>query len=142
MNDPSNPSDNTPPVVRPKTRWGAVIVVLCLVVILTVVVLQPRCSSSTAQVAAATLQIAYLGIALDSFKDDNGYFPGGATGLIYLTQKPLGATNWQGPYMERFVLDPWGHAYIYECPGRHNPQTFDLRAMSPDGEEICNWKKK
>jgi general secretion pathway protein G len=145
MKKQSNPNDTTPPVVRPKkTRRVAVIVVLCLAIVLAVAVL-PSLSSRgpTARVKAATLQIASFGTALGAFKTDNGYFPRGANGLICLMQKPSGATNWQGPYMEHSApTDPWGHAYIYECPGRHNPQTYDLSSISPDGQEICNWKQK
>jgi general secretion pathway protein G len=164
MNEQSNPNDIIPPVVHPKTRGLsnrafsravslftsrnarnrriAVIVVLCLAFALTVAVL-PFLSARgpTARVYAATLQITNLGTALGAFKTDNGYFPRGAKGLICLMQKPPDATNWHGPYMVHAVpTDPWGHAYIYECPGRHNPQTYDLSSISPDGQEISNWK--
>jgi general secretion pathway protein G len=45
--------------------------------------------------------------------------------------------------MEKSVpLDPWGHAYIYESPGRHHPQSYDLSALDPDGSVICNWEQK
>ena len=143
MNEQSNPSDANPPAVRPKTRWVAVMVVLGLAIMLAFAVLPSLCRGPSARVYAATLQIANLGTALGAFKTDNGYFPRGANGLIYLMQKPPGATNWHGPYMERSVpTDPWGHAYIYECPGQHNPQSFDLSSRSPDGQEICNWKQK
>jgi general secretion pathway protein G len=143
MNEQTNPNDTTPSVVRPKTRRVAVIVVLCLAIVLALAVLPFSSRGPTARVYAATLQIANLGTALGAFKTDNGYFPRGANDLICLMQMPLGATNWHGPYLEHSVpRDPWGHAYIYECPGWHNPQTYDLSSMSPDGQEICNWKQK
>jgi general secretion pathway protein G len=142
MNEQIDPNEFTRPVGRPKTRCILPVVMLSLAAILAFAALTPFCSVGRARLTAAIMQISNLGTALEAFKVDNGYFPPGTNGLSYLMQAPAGATNWQGPYMTRAVVaDPWGHPYIYECPGRHNPQTFDLSALSPDGEEICNWKK-
>jgi general secretion pathway protein G len=92
----------------------------------------------------AKAQIRAFETAFDMFKMDNAYFPQGTNGLIYLVQKPPGATNWH-QYMDGIPLDPWSHPYIYECPGRHNPQSYDLSSMGPDGkvgggDDIGNWK--
>ena len=39
---------------------------------------------------------------------------------------------------------PWGNAYFYECPGRHNASGYDISSAGPDGKEnteddINNW---
>jgi general secretion pathway protein G len=39
---------------------------------------------------------------------------------------------------------PWGNPYLYECPGRNNPQGYDISSMGPDGrsgggDDITNW---
>ncbi|MBE7558282.1 type II secretion system protein GspG [bacterium] len=44
-------------------------------------------------------------------------------------------------------LDPWGNAYVYEYPGRHNERGYDLMSLGPDGragteDDICNWRTK
>jgi len=39
-------------------------------------------------------------------------------------------------------LDPWGKPYVYECPGRHNPASYDLYATDPDGNVYGNWTQK
>ena len=66
---------------------------------------------------------------------DNGYYPKGKNGLQDLIQQPRDAQNWRGPYLQtdRIPQDPWGNEYIYECPGRHNPTSYDLSSMGAPG---------
>ena len=77
---------------------------------------------------------------------DTGYYPKGKNGLVDLVQPPRDAQNWRGPYMKNDIpLDPWGHAYIYECPGKHNPSSYDLMSMGVHGrvgtdDDIANWQ--
>ena len=71
--------------------------------------------------------------ALDAFKRDTGHYPTGTNGLLELVQRPPDTTNWHGPYLEFIPKDPWGHDYIYECPGKHNTNFFDLISLGPDG---------
>jgi general secretion pathway protein G len=96
-----------------------------------------------ARVTAAQAQIANLGTALGAYEVDNGGYPKGREGLNALMVKPRDALSWHGPYMEKDVLtDPWGHPYIYECPGRHNPSGYDLYTTGPDGTIYGNWTVK
>jgi general secretion pathway protein G len=100
-----------------------------------------------ARETAAKSDIASISSALGMFEVDNGFFPKGRTGLQALVQRPSNAQNWHGPYLENkttLPIDPWGNAYVYECPGKHNPNGFDLMSMGPDGriggdDDICNW---
>ena len=32
------------------------------------------------------------------------------------------------------LIDPWGHPYIYEYPGKRNPSGYDLISAGPDGQ--------
>ena len=101
-----------------------------------------------ARETAAKSDIASISSALGMFEVDNGFFPKGRTGLQALVQRPSNAQNWHGPYLENkttLPIDPWGNAYVYECPGKHNPNGFDLMSMGPDGriggdDDICNWR--
>ena len=44
-------------------------------------------------------------------------------------------TGWRGPYLKSDIpLDPWGHAYVYEFPGKVNATGYDIRSMGPDGQ--------
>ena len=57
--------------------------------------------------------------------------------------------NWHGPYMQNesgIPSDPWGNPYIYLCPGKHNPSSYDIISLGPDGREgteddITNWQQ-
>jgi len=120
------------------------LLVLVILGILAAIVL-PRFTNRTkqAQTAAAQTQISNFKVALDAFDVDNGYYPKGKNGLQDLIVMPRDAENWHGPYLQTDAVpkDPWGNDYIYECPGRHNPTSYDLSSMGPPGEDnvIGNW---
>ena len=73
-----------------------------------------------ARVTAAITQISTFGTALDAFEVDTGGYPRGSDG---------------GPYLKSDIPpDPWGHPYLYECPGKLNPSGYDIISMGPDGQ--------
>ena len=120
------------------------LLVLVILGILAAIVL-PRFTNRTkqAQIAATQTQISTFKTALDAFEVDNGYYPKGKSGLMDLIQQPRDAQNWRGPYMQSDSIpqDPWHQDYIYECPGRHNPSSYDLSSLGPPGDNmvIGNW---
>ena len=91
-----------------------------------------------AKASAARAQIEIFGLALDSYRLDNDYYPSTAQGLDALQHEPPGeprARNWRGPYLKKGVpLDPWGRAYLYQSPGDTNPQAYDLETLGRDGQ--------
>jgi general secretion pathway protein G len=134
-----------------RARAGFTLVELLLVLvilgILAAIVL-PKFSGITerGRVTAAQTQISTFKTALDAFEVDMGTYPKGKSGMMDLIQQPRNAANWHGPYLQSDVIpkDPWGNDYIYECPGRHNPSSYDIMSMGPDGragteDDICNW---
>jgi general secretion pathway protein G len=105
--------------------------------------------SGEARITAAQTQISTFGNALDQFEVDCGYYPRSRDGLNDLIVQPRDAQNWHGPYLKSDTIpqDPWKAAYIYECPGKHNPSSYDIYSMGPDGrantdDDICNWTVK
>ncbi len=107
----------------------------------------PDRSRQQAQVTKAKVDISTLGMALDMFDLDNGRYPSTVTGLKALVTQPPGMDQWSGPYIKGAVpLDPWGHAYVYVCPGAHNADGYDLSSFGPDGKEgggddVDNWSR-
>ena len=97
--------------------------------------------SEQARVTAARTQIASFKTALDSFEVDTGKFPVGRNGLMDLVQQPRDVVGWHGPYLENIPPDPWGNAYLYEYPGKHNPSSYDISSPGPPGAQspIGNW---
>jgi len=57
--------------------------------------------------------------------------------------QPRDATKWHGPYLDSTSVpkDPWGQEYIYDCPGKHNPSSYDIYSQGVPGEQspIGNW---
>lgn len=84
-----------------------------------------------AQLPSAEMQMASLKEALDAFQQDNGYYPRGTNGLLELVRPSSEATNWHGPYLEDIPLNPWGREYIYQSPGKYNPDSYDLILLGP-----------
>ena len=135
--------------VRRKQAGFTLVEMLLVLVILGVLaaIVYPRVAGrgEQARVTAAQTQIGAFKTVLDLFEADNGYYPKGRNGLQDLLVKPRDATNWRGPYLDSIPKDPWGNDYIYECPGKHNPASYDLMSMGLDGragteDDVTNWQ--
>jgi general secretion pathway protein G len=120
------------------------LLVLTILAILAAIVL-PKIAGrgQDAKIGATKTQINAFATALDMFEVDNGHYPRGKNGLNDLMVKPKDAQNWH-QYMESVPLDPWQHPYVYECPGKHRPNSYDLMSAGPDGQigsddDIVNW---
>ena len=98
--------------------------------------------SEQARVTAAQTQIANFKTALDAFEVDTGYYPKGRNGLNDLIVQPRDVTGWHGPYLDSIPKDPWGNDYSYECPGKHNPSSYDIYSPGSPGAQtpIGNWQ--
>ena len=89
---------------------------------------------------------ANIATALKLYEFDNGMFPTTAQGLSALKIRPTAnpvPSNWNGPYVEKEPLDPWGRAYVYASPGAHR-SVYDLSSKgkdeSSDKDDIVNWE--
>ena len=109
--------------------------------------------SEQARFTAAKSDIeANLGVAVDLFEVDNGFYPSTEQGLAALLTKPTSspvAQNWRGPYLKRPEIpkDPWGRSYQYHNPGTHNTSGYDLFSYGRDGvegggDDITNWAEE
>jgi general secretion pathway protein G len=99
--------------------------------------------------------LAKVKTSLGMFEVDVGRYPTTQEGLGALITRPadVSEANWRGPYnftpedlTAKGLKDPWGHELVYRCPGVHNPDTYDLYSVGPDGKEgtdddIGNWAK-
>lgn len=86
----------------------------------------------TSKQKAAKAQISLFETSLDTYRLDVGKYPTTQQGLQALRVKPDGVENWDGPYLPKDVPpDPWGHSYVYECPGQHGD--YDIISLGADG---------
>lgn len=100
---------------------------------------------SGARSDSARVEIESLGNAIDLYRLDVGRCP---PDLEALLEKPSDARGWNGPYLRKQEIprDPWGHDYVYKCPGDHG--AYDLISLGADNAEggkgedadIVNWR--
>jgi general secretion pathway protein G len=137
---------------RPRAAFTLVelLLVLSILALLAGLVL-PRLigTRKTAEIKTTITQIGNFKEALSMFEADNGHFPKGKNGLNDLIVKPRDASPEWKKYLDTDKVpdDPWGTPFAYECPGRHNPDGFDLSSAGPDKQfgtedDINNWSNK
>jgi general secretion pathway protein G len=107
---------------------------------------------SEAKTATARTQFELLGVALDNYRLDNGYYPTTEQGLAALRTRPTSEPqprNWRGPYLQKDVPnDPWDRPYVYRSPGEVNAGSYDLLTLGRDGQpggeeedtDITSWE--
>jgi general secretion pathway protein G len=135
-----------------KSRNAFTLVEIMLVVIIIsalAAMIVPRLSGRSEQAKAAVAKADIQGniaTALKLYELDNGMFPSASQGLAALRQKPSTSPlpkSWNGPYLEREPVDPWGNPYIYVSPGTHRAD-YDLssKGKDPDSaqDDITNWQ--
>jgi general secretion pathway protein G len=137
--------------VKRQKKEGFTLIELMLVVIIIgalVAMVMPRLTGrgEQARVTAAEADIkANIATALKLYELDNGSFPTSEEGLSALLSKPGSAINWNGPYLERKPLDPWGREYQYKYPSEHNTVDYDLYSLGKDGvesaDDVKNWQE-
>lgn len=129
------------------TFWVDILLILAFALLICVIVVPKRGGGGRSRMVEAYTDIhSGIKVALDHYKIDTGFFPKSINDLI---QQPSSTTNWHGPYFDppQIPVDPWGDKYIYEFPGKHNPGSYDLMSLGPDGkrgtdDDIGNWTTK
>jgi len=121
-----------------KKRLGFTLIELMIVMViigLLAALVAPRMLNKVgkSKIKAAKAQIEMFSTALDSFKLDTGRYPTTEEGLKALVENP-GINGWDGPYLKKKVIpkDPWGHDYVYKCPGDHD--VYDIISYGADGQ--------
>ena len=135
------------------SRGFSLIEILLVVIIIATLasMMVPRLAgrSEQAREAAAKADIEVnIPTALKLYELDNGFFPTKEQGLTALLKKPLTEPmpqNWNGPYLEKMPIDPWGRPYQYVSPGDHRNHDYDLYSLGKkpkpedQDDDIVNW---
>ncbi len=110
--------------------------------------------------------IAKMSIALENYKAKTGYYIQFATASALYIDDYNAAYNLNNeidipaneigkkdgaPWSRGAWKDPWGNEFRYQCPGKHNPMSFDLYSIGADklsttavdtqADDINNWKQ-
>jgi general secretion pathway protein G len=134
-------------ILKQFSKKGFTLVELLLVVVILgalAAMIVPRLVGRTeqAKISIAKADItSNIPLALDLYELDNGRYPSSLQALI---TNPGGSKSWNGPYIKREPIDPWGNEYKYRYPPSSG-RDYDLYSLGPDGTEgtddITNWKK-
>ena len=134
-------------VQRGFTLIELLLVLVILAILAAVVVPKFVNRGQEARITAAKTDISNISSALDTYEVDAGHYPTGQQGLSALVTNPGDAIAWHGPYVKTVPNDPWGHPYVYQYPGTHNTNGYDLFSTGPggtdaSGNDINNWSQK
>ena len=130
------------------TLIEVVIVIVILVTLASIATPMYLNYVSKANVGAAKSQVKLLSDAVIGYKTDNKEYPSEETGLQALVENVDDLETWQGPYIQGALpKDPWGHDYVYRCPGDDN-RPFEIISYGADGEvggdgenaDISSWE--
>ena len=80
---------------------------------------------------AARAEVATICDALEAFYSANGRYPTTEEGLAVLSEKTDKSPE---PLLKQMPLDPWGHRYQYNTPGR-NGEPYEVICFGADGRE-------
>ena len=86
--------------------------------------------------------VSQLDQAVSRFYADTGEYP---RQLEELRERPQRLANASGnwPYLAQIPIDPWGQGYRYACPGKFNPDRFDVYSVHGNSRSpglwIGNW---
>jgi general secretion pathway protein G len=137
---------------RPMANRGFTLIELLLVLAILVVLASMVLTmfSGTQEKAlkdAAKGQVGIFKSAVNLYKYHTRTYPQALDGLITKPGDANLSDRWAGPYLDatKLPLDPWDHEYKFAAPGKHNPDSFDIWSMGPDGQDgtpddIGNWE--
>lgn len=110
------------------------LVVGIIVIILGVAVSKLGNQTGFAKDMRVRADIQAISTQLKLYESVNGFLPTTEQGLQALVTPPETdpkPTRWYQLFKE-LPQDPWSNNYIYLCPGRKNPNGYDLYSAGPD----------
>ena len=100
-----------------------------------------------AKQSVARQKVTEIEKAVEIFHHDYERYPQSLDELIH-RPGDIDESKWQPPLLKsKDLIDPWGRAFVYKCPGDHSEVPFDLYSLGADGKEggekdnadVVNW---
>jgi general secretion pathway protein G len=124
------------------------LVIIIVIALMAVLLPNVRQAMIDAKTGTAEMYINKLSGDLALYEATNGRPPSTQQGLAALVVKPTSEPiprKWS-QREDKIELDPWGKEYLYDSPGKHNVNSFDVYSAGPDGkpgtdDDVGNWTK-
>jgi general secretion pathway protein G len=116
------------------TLLEIMLVVGIIVIILGVAVARLGNTTGIAKDMRVRADIQAINTQLKLYESMNGFFPTTDQGLQALVTQPDSdpkPTRWYQLFKD-MPKDPWNNDYVYLCPGKKNPDSYDLYSAGPD----------
>lgn len=87
----------------------------------------------------AISEIKALSVFVDDYQNEKRVYPNNLDDIVVFASAKKRMDKRASD-----VVDPWEHLYIYKYPGIHNPKSYDIYSLGPDGkdgtdDDIGNW---
>jgi len=132
------------------TLLEMVLVISIIVVLLGVAIKNMAPAVDFGKEVRVKADVQALTTALRMYNAQNGFYPTTSQGLKALVIQPTTEPRprqWRCSFDDGKVpRDPWDNEYNYACPGKHNPNGFDIFSSGPDripntDDDLGNWEK-
>ena len=116
------------------TLLEIMLVISIIVVLLGLAISQMGDPTGFAKSVAVRADVQAIGTQLKLYESMNGFAPTTEQGLQALVTQPSTEPRPQRWYQlfKEIPKDPFGNNYIYLCPGRKNPNGYDLYSAGKD----------
>jgi general secretion pathway protein G len=129
------------------TLMEVLLVLVILVVLASIAVSTYSGIQDRALKDAAKAKVGMLTGQIDTYRLHVRNYPADLNDLITQPSDSRAAERWSGPYLKGTdaLLDPWDNDIRYASPGQHNPDSYDVWSVGPDGQDgsaddIGNWQ--
>ena len=116
------------------TLLEIMLVVGIIVIILGVAVARLGNTTGIAKDMRVRADLQAISTQLRLYESMNGFYPTTDQGLKALVVQPdtdPKPSRWYQLFQE-MPKDPWGDEYVYLCPGKKHPDTYDIYSAGPD----------
>lgn len=120
-------------LARPVAGFSLMEIMIVIVIIgllAGVVTLNVRSYLVKAKQNVVRQEVSTIVHALETFYGANGRYPTNDEGIAILTKA---SEKFPEPLLNSAPVDPWGHSYQYNCPGRNGP--FEVICYGAEGKE-------
>ena len=135
-----------PTTPRPSgfTLMEVLLVLVILVVLASMAVTVFSGTQAQADKQAAAAQVGIVKRAIEMYQFHTKSFPDDLNSLVNKPTDAKLSERWAGPYLDKVPKDPWDNDFRFAHPGKHNPDSFDVWSVGPDGQDgtaddIGNW---